>query len=109
MAHDAESSGAPRGDELVNPVPAIEADAIRSAFQHAIDLCEGGFEPRGVVVVVDALSVAAMVANHIGRVRQHEFDTGGCEAAKDIDAVALQDSVAGGRCEFGHDVPLWFE
>ena len=41
VSNDAEPGGAPRGDEQVGLVPAIEAHAKRAAFQKPIHLGEG--------------------------------------------------------------------
>jgi hypothetical protein len=40
-------------------------------------------------------SRARAITRDIGRIRQNEVDGGGCHAAHDLDAVALQDRIEG--------------
>ena len=51
MPGQLEARLAPRGDEFVRLVPAVEANAERVTPQYAEDLSECGFQPSGIVVV----------------------------------------------------------
>jgi hypothetical protein len=63
VAANAESSRAPCNDKAVNTVPAVEACAIRSGPQRAVYLSESGTKRSGILVVANALSVAAFAAD----------------------------------------------
>src|SRR6185312_16319689 len=93
VASQPEARLAPRGDELVCLVPAVEADAERIAAQHAKDFREGGLEPRGIAIVSNSATVARGIVREIRRIGQHEIDATAAESAHDSDAIALQDHI----------------
>ena len=76
MTNRAKPGIAPRGHEEMHAVPAIEADAERGRFEHAIDLGEGRAQPLAVAVVGDLAPVAALIIDKIRWVGQHKID--GC-------------------------------
>src|SRR6202022_1915607 len=53
MAGQLKASPAPRGNEAVRLVPAIEADTVAVVFQQAKDFREGRIEPAVIVVIRD--------------------------------------------------------
>jgi len=59
---------APRRHEKMHAVPAVEADAERGGFQHAIDLGEGRTQPVGVAVIRYLAPVATLIIDKIRRV-----------------------------------------
>lgn len=95
--------------EFVDVRPAVEERAKAVAFQHAVKLGEGRFDPLEIVAV-DRSAAAGRVAVDVGRVGQNEVHAFEFDAAHDVDAVAVEDDVVvgGGRGARGLAVIMAF-
>lgn len=95
MPGDTKARLFPCREEQIGLRPAIEADGEGVVFQRAVHLAEGCLQLGAVVVVEQRAVVAALVGGHVGRIGEDEIHAAGGERRQHIEAVAVDDGVAG--------------
>ena len=65
-------------------------------------LVEGRLEPAGVIVIGDGAAIVSTITSDVRRVGQNEINRAPVERAHHVDAVGIENHIAGGARGAGH-------